>query len=59
MITEKNESNISLQNINWECKFDGRKLNSKWNNDKCQCGCKNPKEHYLCEKRLYLESSYM
>ena len=34
-----------------KCKFDGKKCNSnqKWNNDKCQCECKNLKEH-VCEK---------
>ena len=33
-------------------KFDGRKCNSnqKWNNDKCQCECKNLKQHYVCKK---------
>ena len=35
-----------------EGKFDGRKYNSnqKWNNNKCWCGCKNLKEHHVCEK---------
>ena len=30
-----------------ECKFDDRKynLNQNWNNDKCRCESKNPKEH--------------
>ena len=37
-----------------ECKFDDRKynLNKKWNNNKCQCDCKNPKEHCVCEKKV-------
>ena len=31
------------------CKFDSRKCNSNqnWNKEKCQCGCKNPKEHHV------------
>ena len=35
-----------------ECNFDNKKCysNQKWNNDKCLCECKNPKEHRLCEK---------
>ena len=36
----------------YKCKPDRRKSNSnrKWNNDKCQYECKNPKEHNACEK---------
>ena len=35
-----------------KCKFDSAKckLNQKWSNNKCQCECKNPKEHNACEK---------
>ena len=34
------------------CKFDGIKCNSnqKWNSNKCQCQCKNPKEYHVCKK---------
>ena len=36
----------------YKCKFYGRKcdLNQKSNKDKCQCECKNQKEHNACEK---------
>ena len=50
MITEINESKTLTKCIWYECKckckFDGRKYNSnqKWNNNKCWCECKNPKE---------------
>ena len=32
--------------------FDGRKCNSnqKWNNNKCRCEYKTPREHHACEK---------
>ena len=34
-----------------ECKFDTRKWNLHSHvYDKFQCECKNPKEHYVCEK---------
>ena len=50
------------KNISCKCKygFDSRKFNSnqKWNNNKCQCECKNPKTLYV-QKRLYLESCYI
>ena len=52
---------ISTKHISCEfkCKFDGRKCNSnqKWNNDKCQRECKNPKEHNV--KKLCLESYHI
>ena len=37
-------------------KFDSEKCNSnqKWNNDKCRCECKSPKEHRVCEKKNYI-----
>ena len=45
MITGINESKILTKDISCECKckFDGTKCNSNqwWNNDKCQCECKN------------------
>ena len=45
MIAGINEPKALTNHISWECKckFDGRKCNSeqKWNNDKCQCECKN------------------
>ena len=42
MTTVINKSKILI-------KSDGRKCNSnqKWNNDKCRCECKNPKEHHV------------
>ena len=58
MITQINESKILTKHISWKCqfKFEGRKCNSnqKWNNDKCRCECKNPKEHNVC-KRNYIK----
>ena len=49
-----NESKTLTRHIscNSKCKFNGRKYNSKqkWNNDKYQCNCKNPKNHRVCEK---------
>ena len=32
------------------CKFDSKRCNwdQKWKNNKCQCECKNPKEHCAC-----------
>ena len=54
MMKGKNESKTLIKHISceWRCKFDGRKCNSeqKWNIDKCQCECKKPIKHYLCEK---------
>ena len=36
----------------FKCKFYGRKCrsNQKWNDNKCRCECKNPKEHHVCKK---------
>ena len=50
LITRKNE----LEHIS--CKFESKKCNSNqiWNNDKCPCECKNPRQ--IVWKRLYLES---
>ena len=31
-----------------ECKFDD--IYQQWNNDKCWCECKNPKEHHVSGK---------
>ena len=63
MVTGINESKILTKHITCKCKckFDGRKCNlsQKWTNNKFRCECKNPKKHNACEKRLYLESSYM
>ena len=35
-----------------KCKSDGIKCdsNQKWNNDKCQCECKDLKGHHVCRK---------
>ena len=63
MITGINESKTLIKHISCErkCKFDGRKCksNQKWNNDKCQCECKNPKEHNLCEKDYICNPLYL
>ena len=53
-ITGVNESRTLTKHISckYECKFDSKKCNSnqKWNNNKCQCECKNPKEHRVYKK---------
>ena len=45
MITGINKPKILTKYVSCKCKrkFDGEKCNSnqKWNNDKCQCECKN------------------
>ena len=45
MITGKNKTKLLVKVIPCKCKctFDARKcnLNQKWNNDQCQCECKN------------------
>ena len=50
MITGANESKTLPKHISCKCKckFDGRKYNSnqKWNNDKCLCEYKDPKEYH-------------
>ena len=60
MITGINESKTLTKDISYKCKckFDSTKCHSsqKWNNDKCRCECKNPKEHHVCKD---LESCYM
>ena len=52
MITGINVLKIITKHVSCksECKFDGRKCNSnkKWNNDKCQCECKN----IICAKKV-------
>ena len=49
MIVRINESKTLAKHISCKCKckFDCRKCNrnQKLNNDKCQCKCKNLKEH--------------
>ena len=56
MITWINESKILSKHTSCECKykFDARKCNSnpKWNNDKCQCKCKNKKRNIFCAKEI-------
>ena len=51
MITGINESKTLTKHISceWKCKLDETKCNSNqwWNNNKCQCECKN---HHICEK---------
>ena len=54
MITGISESKTLTKDISYKCKckFGGKKCNSNqnWNNNKCWCECKNPKEHYGCKK---------
>ena len=54
MIIGINKSKAFSKHISCKCKgrFDGKKFNSDqwWNNDKCQCECK---QRYLYEK-LYI-----
>ena len=58
LIAGINESKTLKEHVSfkWEYTFHGKKCNSdpKWNNDKCRCECKNPKEHDVC-KKLYFE----
>ena len=46
MIKRINKSKASAKHFSCDCKceFDGRKCNSnqKWNEELCQCQCKNP-----------------
>ena len=57
MITGTNESRKLTKYISCkcECKFDvtNCKLNQKWNNDECGCGCKNLKEHCVYKNIIY------
>ena len=54
IITGISESKTLTKDISYKCKckFGGKKCNSNqnWNNNKCWCECKNPKEHYGCKK---------
>ena len=50
-ITGINESKPKYISCKYECKFDGRcNSNQKWNNNKCRCERKNPKQYNMCEK---------
>ena len=55
MITGVNESRTIIKHISSKCeyKFNGKKCssNQKWNNNKWQCECKNPKGHRVCKKK--------
>ena len=57
MIKGINESKTLTKHMSCEykCKFHDRKynLNQKWNNNKCQHDCKNPKKHRVCEKIIF------
>ena len=59
MITGINESKALPSHISRKCeyKFDCKKCNSNQKNniDKCQCECKNLKEHHAYEKKICLE----
>ena len=53
MIQNTNEWKKLIKHV-WykcKCKFDSKKCNSNqiWNNDKCWCECKNPREN-VCKK---------
>ena len=54
MITKVNESKSLIKHVSCKCKskFDSKKYNSnqKWNNDKFQCECKNPREGHAWQK---------
>ena len=56
MVTGIKESRTLTKHISCkcECKFNSKKCNSnqKWNNNKCRCVCKNPKEHH-CKKDYF------
>ena len=60
-ITGINESKILTKHISWEwkCTFDSRNSNPNqmWDSDKCQCECKNPKEHHARKKYYILNSA--
>ena len=54
MITGINQPKILTKHVSCKCtcRFNSwnRNSNQKWNNGKCWCKCKNPKEHHMCEK---------
>ena len=56
MVTGIKESRTLTKHISCKCKckFNSKKCNSnqKWNNNKCRCVCKNPKEHH-CKKNYF------
>ena len=58
MIAEINESKKLAKHTSWESKrrFDETKCNSDqwWNNDKCQCECKNVMSKRSCLKAWYM-----
>ena len=63
MITGLNELITLAKHVSWKCKcrFDQRNYNSDkwWNNDKCQCECKNcvwNPATCICENWNYLAS---
>ena len=57
MITNRNEAKtlVKLISCNCKCEFNSTTCNSdqKWNNETCQCECRN---YRTCKKRFYLES---
>ena len=70
MITNKNEAQTMTKHISCDCKckFNSTTCNSnqKWNNETCQCKCKNYRKYKkdyswnpsicTCENRKYLKS---
>ena len=55
MITEIWVKNINKTSCERKCNFDRRKFNSnqKWNSNKFQCECKNPKENNWCKNTIF------
>ena len=70
MITKMNETKSLIKYISCDCKckFNGTTCNSneKWNNETCQCECKNYHKYkkdcsrnrgkFICENDKYLKS---
>ena len=52
MITGTNESKALIKHISckYKCRFDGRKSNQWWNNNKCRSECKNC---HIYEKNIF------
>ena len=46
---QKYEQDMYHANVKVNLMVENQNLNQKWNNNKCLCECKNPKEH-VCEK---------
>ena len=46
------------QTFKSKCRLDASVCNNKqrWNNDKCQCGCRELIDKGICRKGIYFES---